>query len=386
MDKYLTEQIYTQQVKPLCPVEKYADHNGMSAVNALALAEGISWDEAFEKLMIQVHKLKRMPEEPKCAYEMLEAAGFIRQPGVKEHTVNDFLDYMNGNCTAGQVAIVKTVYGNRFILLAPNEGAPDGSGRYCAYTIAKCANMRVSDVWVRWADGLDHSPVRRRKGSAGSRSRRKTPADTDRFHYLQKNPQCVTGDCVIRALAAVLDISWDEAMDRVLEETGPVSTLVNMPSLYEKYLKKEGFQRRKPPADGGKPMRGSDFCRQMDSLCRDGQRIFAQVGRGHVAAVLPAEENGTTHYNIVDIWDCTDRWIVEYWVSASHPEPAAAEKTEPQRSRMEPAAGRRITHPGFGTGVIRGVYSGWLEAEFEKYGLRMLQCKWVREHCRIQAA
>lgn len=355
------------------------------AVNALAIANRSSWQTEFGALMQQVHSLKLMPNDLKCVLALFEANGFVRQPGIKGWiTVDDVVKQMNEQCKDGQIALVKVSNSRQFAAILPyhyNEYgvAPNDGSRYHAYGLLPASRYAVSDIWIRWADGQDHSPVKRRKGRTAKEKKIVTPPDHEAFHYLQKNPKERIGDCVIRAFAAVLDISWDEAMDRIASASGNENTTVNTASVYHQLLKKEGFSRRSPMQVNRKKLTGKVFCRELDKVLLNGERVFAYVGRNHVAAVLPFVENGTTRYKIVDSWDSSDRLIGDYWIK----EPTREEGRMSIEKVM--LVGSYVTHPLFGRGKVQSVHrSGWVAIDFPKGGFRLLDCRWIKHNCIIE--
>jgi len=356
------------------------------AVNALVIANQSNWENEFRRLMDQVHQLNLMPNTLKCILGLFEASGFIHQPGVKEWiTVSDVVSYMNENCHDGQIALVKADHKYPFMAIVPHGYSSYGPvdekrDSYHCYGLLCDPGYYISDIWIRWADGQDHSPVkRRRRNSTGKAKNYVPPSDHEAFHYLQKNPKERIGDCVIRAFAGALDISWNEAMDRITAASGNANTTVNIASVYTKLLEQECFTRRSPMRKHGKKLTGKEFCRELDKVLLNGERVFAYVGRCHVAAVLPFIEMGKTHYKIVDGWDSSDRLIGEYWIK----EPTRQEGL--LTVEKEVSAGTYITHPIFGRGRVQSVHhSGWISIDFPKGGFRVLDCRWVKHHCVIE--
>ena len=362
-------------------------HPGLAqfAVNALAIANQADWEKEFDALMQQVHLLNLMPNDLKCILALFEANGFIRQPGVKGWiTVDDVVKHMNAQCTNGQVAIAKVRNSRQFVAILPYHSgeygiAPDDGSRYHAYGLLPASRYAISDIWIRWVDGKDHSPVKRRKGRSAKERKITIPPDHDTFHYLQKNPKERTGDCVIRAFAAALNVTWDEAMDKLTAASDHSNTTVNNALVYTQLLKKEGFHHRSPMRIHNKLLTGKEFCHELDKILLHGEKVFAFVGRNHVAAILPFLENGTTHYKIVDSWDSSDRLIGEYWVK----EPTREEG----RMSIEDVilVGTYVTHPLFGRGKVQSVHqSGWAAIDFPEGGFRVLDCKWIKHNCIIE--
>ena len=355
------------------------------AVNALVIANHSTWNDEFHGLLEQVHQLHLMPNDLKCILALYEARGFIRQPGIKGYIkVEDVVNYMNANCHDGQIAIVKANQKHPFMAIVPGENSKNvptwdrGNGYHC-FGLLCSPRYSISDIWIRWADGQDHSPVKRRKGRTGKKKNLSIPADHEAFHYLQKNPPERIGDCVIRAFAAALDISWDEAMDRIASASNNENTTVNTAPVYHQLLKKEGFSKRSPMHINGKKLTGKEFCRELDKMLLNGERVFAYVGRNHVAAVLPFIEHGTTHYKIVDSWDSSDRLIGDYWIK----EPTREEGRMSIEKVM--LVGSYVTHPLFGRGKVQSVHrSGWVAIDFPKGGFRVLDCRWIKHNCIIE--
>lgn len=117
---------------------------------------------------------------------------------------------------------------------------------------------------------------------------------------------------MVRGIAGALQISWDEALDR-LSEYG--ITTVNSRGVYPRLLQKEGFVRHGPLLKAGKPLHGDAFCREMARIYQKGERIFASLGKSHVTAVVPiAAGNGAFCYRFADCWDSSGRRVGEYRV------------------------------------------------------------------------
>ena len=178
------------------------------------------------------------------------------------------------------------------------------------------------------------------------------------------------------AIASACDFSWDETIDRLAEGTHYISTTVNSPDIYETYLKQIGFERRPAMLRNGKKLVGSEFCKELDNVLHLGETVFANVGRSHVAAILPFKENGVTHYKIVDSWDSTSHKIGEYWIK---PVPAH-EVTSVTKEKF--SVGSVIVHPIFGRGQVISLHAlGWATVFFPQYGERRLDVRWILQNC-----
>ena len=137
--------------------------------------------------------------------------------------------------------------------------------------------------------------------------------------------------------------------------------------------------RRKPMRIDGRPVSGKVFCRELDKVFRNGEKVMAYIGSSHAAAILPVTENGATHYKIIDSWDSSGRTVGEYWVKIPERETVDA----PKETRR--VFGTYVTHPVFGRGKIRNIDpSGWMLVDFPQSGSRYLDCRWVLRNCKTE--
>lgn len=354
-----------------------------SVLNAVMIANGSSWETEFKKLLQAVKSLFLMPNDSKCVRAYLAANAFVHQPGITQRVrISDVISCMNLFCHDGQEAIV-ALHGTptEYILISSNftEGTtPElvNTSRYQAYGYRNPAyRTDITDIWVRWQDRKDHSPVKRKTRIPQAKKPRTHPADHECFQFCQKNQKESTGDCVIRAIASACDFSWEETIDRLAGGTHYISTTVNSPNIYESYLKQIGFERRPAMLQNGKKLNGSEFCKELDKVLRLGETVFANVGRSHVAAVLPFKENGVTHYKIVDSWDSTSRKIGEYWIK-----PVPVNDTTSAAEKC--GVGSVIVHPIFGRGRVIDLHaSGWATVLFSQHGKRRLDIRWILQNC-----
>lgn len=110
---------------------------------------------------------------------------------------------------------------------------------------------------------MDRSPyprrvVRRRNSGA---SHRRTYEETDCYKPFQPNPcNNYIGDCVVRAVSGVMDISWSDAIDLLSSAN---ETTVNAREVYPKILEQNGFVHHKPIIRGGRHLDGKSFCNEM---------------------------------------------------------------------------------------------------------------------------
>ena len=179
-----------------------------------------------------------------------------------------------------------------------------------------------------------------------------------------------------------MDISWNEAVDRL---SSVQEVTVNAREVYPKVLNNNGFVHHAPLVRGGRHLDGKSFCEEMNKIYHNGERIFAHVGRLHVAAIVPTENSdGTSSYKIIDSWDSSKRLIGEYWVRQAK-KPTQVPTIESQRllPRRILNVGKRLRHPTFGEGTIIVVSPGILTIDFGVNGSRRLGEDWVLKHCSI---
>lgn len=127
-----------------------------------------------------------------------------------------------------------------------------------------------------------------------------------RYQYLNLNPKGrKTGDCSTRALADVLGIEYDKALELQYKEV--LSCYYDMTSkqVVERVLKRFGYMKVKQPR---KPNGKKYTVGEMDSLLTEQQLndgVLVTVAHHHTAIV-----NGY----VQDIWDCRYKTVGNYYV------------------------------------------------------------------------
>lgn len=126
---------------------------------------------------------------------------------------------------------------------------------------------------------------------------------TEWYDYLNVNPKGrISGDCVVRAIAAVVGKPW-ETVVREMTELGIKKALVlNDPSLFPLYLESQGFRLRKEPTNpDGTKMSIKRFLELNPSVTT----FVAKAGTHHVTCVIDRK--------VRDIWDCSDETMHRWW-------------------------------------------------------------------------
>lgn len=373
------------------PTKKRAEDTAHTAVHCLAVANQSSWEDAYEALLQEAHSLCMIPNDPQVVKSLLRSQGFVLQPGVSGRvTIEDLCRRMNEICHDGQIALAMlTQNGTRTLVpIVPETHTKFTQGR-STLTRYQCLTPRyptigIQEVWVRWADGQDHSPIPRRKGRGMGVKGRKIPDDHETFHFLRENPLRFTGDCAVRAMATTCGITWHEALDLMARHNQNLCTTINSDSAIHEALVKEGFVPHKPLRREGVLLTGSEFCQVAADNFKSNEHIYAFCGRNHVVAVMPfRNEDGSRSYKICDIFDSTGRKISQFYVKDFTPRKVRAPK--PQKITGELAVNQKLLHPVFGEGFIREIPDPrWIRVEFST-GEKPLESRWVRENCCLRA-
>lgn len=277
----------------------------LMALDEFGIAE---WECAFRHHYANAKALGLLPDDGKVVRKTLEDYGFTMQSTHLEHIpVSRAVMYL-GNCEAPATVIAAAEsYRNLGDFLF---GMRIGGGKNLRKTVEALERVRPYEsmgVWVRWDDGIDRSLYPRRKytGRPAVGITREIP-ETECFRYFQPNPCGIAvGDCVVRGLAGALEIRWEDALDLLGAEA---ATAVNEPRVFREVLKRLGFSRHRPE----KELTGADFCRMLNRDYHNGERVFAFLGKKHVAAFAPVGE--PKQYKLLDSWDSSRLPIGEYWV------------------------------------------------------------------------
>lgn len=128
------------------------------------------------------------------------------------------------------------------------------------------------------------------------------------LQYLEKNvnpKKRKTGDCSTRALVSVLGISYDECLKLQTEESLKCYYDPTSKQVMERILAKFGYKKMKQP----KHLDGTKYLvKDLDKLENTKTRmkgILVTIAHHHTAVV---------GNNIIDIWNCGNKTIGNYYV------------------------------------------------------------------------
>ncbi len=351
------------------------------AVNAVAIADNLSWKEAVQRLAECAHQLAILPDQRECVNLFLQNAGFVRTRKPKGwQLVEDVCEEAGLKYHNGEELIVAAGSDRR--IWSASVLLPDENGIYHSFGIRDSRKCDASEIWVRNGENAGTGSGKGRIPSPRKTINRK-PDDHTFFQYTMKNPNGrYVGDCVIRGLSAVLGISWHEVLDQLLACTDYTCLAVNTSGVYNRLLSREGYIRHKRPVNRyGKSITGKEFCVQMEDECFYGERVFAHIGRSHVIAVMPGYLDNRFRYHIEDTWDSSDGKIGEYWVEDRKPRENVKKSSKNPEIRKKYQIGQMITHPKYGEGKILelGPDEGSRSAAVEFFGdkVRIISLKWL---------
>lgn len=120
------------------------------------------------------------------------------------------------------------------------------------------------------------------------------------YRYFNPNPVGNrTRDCVIRAISAALNMTWDDAFDIIADRAKAMGETMDENAVYGSILRQCGFYRAVPPNTCPDCYTAKDFCRTHP------YGVYVLGFTGHVAAVIDGQ--------VWDSFDCTDEPITYYW-------------------------------------------------------------------------
>lgn len=207
--------------------------------------------------------------------------------------------------------------------------------------------------------------------------------DNEALVAFNENPtDNLVGDCAVRALAGVLEITWEEAAWKLAEAGDFVCPHINRKTNIEKCLEKEGFEEHGPMYKNGHILNGKEFCDLIHDMFQTGTRLYAYPGHSHAVAILVFDGD----YKIVDTWDSTNRPIIGYWVK--YPEQQQRRKKPEQEKSDVPekltalAVGTQVRHKVYGVGEVTGIVKTIATILFENDVEKKLVVDWVIANCK----
>ena len=131
--------------------------------------------------------------------------------------------------------------------------------------------------------------------------------ETSTFHWYNANQKGkLDGDCVFRAMATVLDTTWEEAVRDMCEMSIKTGYCINGRKNIAKYLESKGFVKQAQPRDyDNSKITIKQFLLENKTWLK-GKKLFVNAGSGHVAAIVDGK--------IWDTWDSTWTKIGNYWI------------------------------------------------------------------------
>ncbi len=361
--------------------ETLNEGTSLSAVNALSLARGMSWQEAYSILMRQGIRYGLLLTRPECWKNMLTDAGYIRIFGFRRlknyADLSDFL--MREYPQVTHALIMTTLHTNCQKRICAVRRHSDPEAGFVAMDITEEPREVVS-LWLYYEEicapkpGPDEPVMHKEQSTPSHRG----------YMYYQPNPtKTNTGDCVIRAYSAVLNRTWEETMTILARsceyKTAHLNNMLNYQSLASEY----GFEPRNRLKSDGKGLTGTEFCSRMTLMCRNGERFFAKVGSDHVVGIIPAVINGEKQYAVADSWDSSGKKIGDYWIY--YPGRVKQEKVSVSPKAVPVLEiGKRLIHPVFGEGIVRekNNVDQRVLVFFPQQGEKLLTASWIQDNCR----
>lgn len=120
--------------------------------------------------------------------------------------------------------------------------------------------------------------------------------------WIQYNPNPAgrsVGDCAVRAVAAALNLTWEDAYIMIVETGYKMADMPSADSVWGAVLRKNGFYMTSIPNTCPDCYTAEDFCRE------NPVGVFVLGFGGHVATVIDGD--------IYDAWDSRDCIPVYVW-------------------------------------------------------------------------
>lgn len=370
--KPVSEFYVETNLSPICA--NLYGYKERSAVNAVSIITGLSWESSVKSLMEQVHFRCNMPSYQTCITDLFRANGFV--PVNNGGRLSELLCSFN-NSYKDDKYIIKISYGY-FAVVRDTSRCEYVLKGYCPkkYKIYDCF---VDEVW-HYIPGTDN-----RTGIKRDTAITRTAEENKRLKVKNMNPDNKNiGDCVIRGLSAAYGCTWHEAIDYIAQAIRYSDPVLNISSNTQQALIELGFDKHSEIKRNNKLLNGKQFCELMEHTYFNGERIFAYVGKHHCAAILPEkQEDGKIKYVVQDTWDSTNRNICEYFVYKERKEKAEENDDIAMLSNIN--VGESLKHPRYGIGKIVDIKNTnsdrILSVDFKKFGIMKISEKWIITNC-----
>lgn len=376
-----TSFVYVNKDTKSVSGDTYAD----SVINSIAIVTGKTWETVYQELINVSQKLCLMPFSLKCLQELLAENHFLRVFVARRNlSLNDVLEMVTEINKEFKMVVVRQrdEYNSNMFAVVPEK---DRFGKEVFKAKGKefNASYYISEIWLYRPD-IENMKDRADTSHYVKKAQRYiAPEEQEFFHYSNLNANgFIIGDCLVRAFANSLEITWQEAVDR-LGKDGVHITQINREVNFDKALKAEGFKRQSRIIHDGHLLTGKDFCKYISKVYRHGERILAYSGRKHAVAIIPfVNDKGKYQYRIVDSWDSTHRKIHAFYVKPS--EETVAEKEHPETCLR---LGAMVQHPIFGYGYIEKIRGTGImcmaDTMFDDGVRKRLSAQWIFENCKV---
>ncbi len=364
---------------------QYDQYNNpsLSAVNAVALANGISWEDSYRILLEQGKRYGLMLANQKCVDNMLKEAGYVRIPHVRRmNNYSELNDFLLSEYPSITHAVVLTVTGTvrkrRYCAVQRSSDPEEG---FVVLDIKEEPRSVIS-LW------LDYHEIGGEKPAVDNpkMSEEQISYSHQGYLYFQPNPlKNNIGDCVIRAYCAVFDRPWTQILEMLAKSCEYNETVLNSQFTYRSLTSEYELDPYSRLTSEGKGLTGKEFCKRLDLMYRNGERFFAKVGPTHVVGIIPTVINGNKQYAIADSWDSSSRKIGDYWIfRPAKQKPVFVPKIVDDVAPMSIDEGKQLIHPVFGKGVITKNFQEEKRAEvhFPEYGDKLLTHSWIQANCK----
>ena len=280
--------------------EAYADR---TALNSVAIITGKSWQSLVRLLVEQAHFRCNLPTYKTCITDMMRASGF--KPISSYRSVLETVAKLNFQLFREKSYIVH-LRGGGYYALVPGKERITYVFKGCKLSTQERDWRAVDELWEYFPETDNRTGISRKPTRKGSKK------DSLELDKKNENPEGrLIGDCAVRALATLLECSWHDAIDILAQTSAYTDPCINSRTNINNTLKRLGFVHYSGIKVGRRFANGKEICKIFNDKYHNGERIYAQVGKRHCAAVVPTETEG---YKIRDTWDSTEREIIEYWV------------------------------------------------------------------------